>query len=495
MGQGPPGEAFVRLRSIAWACLLALCLGWAGCDTPEEPAPRIQQPPILLVTFEGLRADAVGALGGEPGLTPHVDRLASEAHWVGRGVAASSWTVPAAASILTGLPPWKHQAVYFEWAELSAEALTLAETLRKLGYDTAAYTTGHWISSRFQFQQGFETFEALRRGGRAQATLRGLRGDPSMVWIHFKDPSPPWTRRDWALPARAAGPLPGRLDRVMLERYLDPDRPLPTALEKVVRALYRQNVAWADERLGRLLDALEASGHFDRTLILVTATHGQALGEGGQVGDGLDLSPTVLEVPLLIKLPAGSDLVLRPDPQDRVATARVFATLVEAAGGEVPPGVAPSLFAAPAEPILSELYLAGERNLYSFLDGDLQLLWSTTFGPREPDYFRARRALIGDPPQPPLGEPPEAVLDRLEAAFLSTRPVSGRSFAGDSGRPPRVELMRWTADGTEPVDDPRARQALSRGLRERWSAFVAEERPAGLQRRRWPSRREASGGG
>ncbi len=495
MGHGPPGEAFVRLRWVAWACLVGLCLGWAGCDTSEEPEPRTQRPPILLVTFEGLRTDAVGALGSRAELTPHLDRLAAEAHWVGRGVAASSWTVPAAASILTGLSPWKHQAVYFEWAHLPAEVLTLAETLRKLGYDTSAYTTGHWVSPRFQFQQGFETFESLRRGGRAQAELRGLRGDPSLVWIHFKDPSPPWTRRDWALPARDAGPLPGRLDRVVLERYLDPAHPLPASLGKVVRALYRQNVAWADERLGRLLEALEASGHFDRTLILVTATHGQALGEAGQVGDGVDLSPTVLEVPLILKLPAGSNLELRPDPQDRVATARVFATLVEAAGGEVPPGVAPSLFAAPAEPILSELYLAGERNLYSLLEDDLQLLWSTPFAPREPDYFRARRALLGDPPQPPLAEAPETVLDRLEAAFLTTRPLSGRSFSGTSEGQPHAELIRWTSDGTEPVDDARARRALSQGLRERWSAFVAEECPPGLQRRRWPSQRKGSGGG
>lgn len=481
-----PGPA----RWMAWVGLA--CLAWlgTGCGTREAPQPPVQPPPILLVTFEGLRADVVGALGGEPGLTPHLDRLASQADWVGRGVAASSWTVPAAASLLTGLTPWKHQALHFERAHLPGETRPLAEALRDLGYDTAAYTTGHWMSARFQLNQGFEVFEPLRRGGRAQARLRGLRGEPSLVWIHFKDPSPPWTRRDWMLPEEGTTTLlPRRLDRAVLERYLDPALPVPPGLERVIHRLYRQNVAWADERLGRLLGALADSGHFDRTLVLVTATHGQKLGEDGQVGDGLDLSRALLEVPLILKLPADTDLRIRPAPGERVATARVFATLVEAAGGEPPPGVAPSLFRQSNEPILSELYLARERNLFSLLDGDLQLVWSTRFAPEEPNYFRARRALIGDPPQPPLEELPEALLRRLDRAFLFTRPLSGRSFTGAPGREPELRLVHWTETGTTPLDDPSARRELAERLRELWGVFVPEECPPGLQIQRWPSRR------
>ena len=497
VGHGPPYVRHVRFPWMVWVWLV--CVGglWMGCGVGDDSEPPEDRPPIVWVTFEGLRADAVGALGGEPELTPHLDRLASEADWVGRGVAASSWTVPAAASISTGLPPWKHQALYFEWADLPGETRTLAEALEDLGYETAAYTTGHWISARFQFHQGFDVFEPLRRGGRAQARLRGLRGDPSMVWVHFKDPSPPWTRRDWVLAREAAGFLPRRLDRSVLERYLDPELPLPPHLERVVHGLYRQNVAWADERLGRLLKALRASGHYDRTLVLVTGTHGQALGEEGQVGDGTDLSRRVLEVPLVVKLPADTELHLQPDPKQRVATSRIFATLVEAAGGEVPPGVAPSLFHRSDEPILSELYLAGERNLFSLLDGDLQLLWATRFAPPEPDYFRARRQLLDDPSQPALGEPPEVLMDRLEQAFLSTRPLTGRSFAGEPGSPhgpPELKLVRWGPDGTETVDDPSTRRALAERLRERWGAFLAEEHPPRVQARRWPSHRVRAGG-
>lgn len=478
-----------RLTVAVRTCVWAICGLAIACGAPEEP--RAPRPPILLVTFEGLRADAVGALGSEEGLTPHLDSLAEEADWVGRGITASSWTTPAAASLLTGLPPWKHQALYFEWANLPGESRTVAETLRSLGYETAAYTTGHWLSARFQFHQGFRTFEPLRHGGKAQAKLRSLRGDPSFVWLHFKDPSPPWTRRDWALPTRPRTPIPRRLGRVMLERYLDPQTPLPRDLESVVHTLYRQNVAWADERLGRLLEALRASGHFDRTLILVTATHGQKLGENGQVGDGLDLSPEVLQVPLILKLPETTDLQLRPAPGERVATARIFATLVEAAGGEVPPGVAPSLFTEATEPILSELYLAGERNLYSLLDDDLQLLWSTRFAAPEPEYFRARRQLIGDSPRPPLKTRPEDVLNRLEHAYRITRPLTGRDPVGldTPDRQPELQLVRWTDGATRPVPDAEMRDALAHRLRERWGAFVTEESPPGQQARRWPSQR------
>jgi hypothetical protein len=486
--------------------LLGLCLG--ACARPERPRrPRF---PVLLVTFEGLRADAVAGLGGEPGLTPHLDELIAEADWAGRGVAASGWAAPAAASILTGLPPWTHQVVSFERPRLASELVTLGEALGDLGYRSEAYVSGYWISARHRFGQGFGSFESLRRGGRAQARLRALRGDRELVWIHFRDPSGPWTRRDWALPGETFGALPRRLGGRQLGPYSNPDAPAPPVLRQAARALYRQSTAWADERLGRMLAALDASGHGDETLVVVTSTHGQSLGEGGEIGDGRSLDRSLLEVPLVIRLPEGFGRALAPPPDRPVATARVWATLVDAAGGEPPPGVAPSLLAgapgaapgrdveaAAASPVLSELYQACGDNLFSLVDGDRQLLWRRPYAAGRGDCYRARHRLSVEP-EGLAAESTRLVLERFDAAFRRSRPFTGREEfdPGLDPAPPAAEtaprLYRWTAQGgTEPLADEAVRRVLADELVRRLGSFRTEETSADSMARRWPSVRAA----
>jgi arylsulfatase A-like enzyme len=73
--------------------------------------------------------------------------------------------------------------------------------------------------------------------------------------------------------------LPLRVRHADLEPYYDPSVPLPPETERAFRAMYALNVAWADEKLGRLLDALRRSGQWDRTLLVVTSDHGEEFRE------------------------------------------------------------------------------------------------------------------------------------------------------------------------------------------------------------------------
>src|SRR6185436_71309 len=121
------------------------------------------------------------------------------------------------------------------------------------------------------------------------------------------------------------------------------------------------------------------------TLLVVTSIHGEEIGDHGQILHGGNLGRAGLEVPLVIKLPRSSRLRLRPPATQRVATARIWATLVEAVGGEPPPAAAPSLFRDAPPEVLSELYLTNGTNRFSLLetaaDGDLQLLQESRFAP------------------------------------------------------------------------------------------------------------------
>ena len=87
----------------------------------------------MLITVDAFRADVVGALGGPPGLTPHLDGLAGEAQLSTRAVSASAWTVPSMATIMTGLQPWRHGNWAGQRTVLREDLETLAEALRAPG--------------------------------------------------------------------------------------------------------------------------------------------------------------------------------------------------------------------------------------------------------------------------------------------------------------------------------------------------------------------------
>ncbi len=434
--------------------------------------------PIVLITMDGLRADMVGSLGGEKGLTPNLDDLAAHADWAGPAIAPSSWTVPSMASLWTGLRPWQHQAIDAERAALSPDLLLLPEALQAAGYRTRGFTSGSWLIPRLGYGRGFDELLALGAGEEAAGRLKRLPPGREFVWIHLPEPHVPWVRRPWlrdVIPG-GHGELPGGLPRTVdaadLAEFADPARPLAGYDRESYRALYLLNVVWADMRLGLLLDALRASGRWERTLLVVTSAEGEALGEEGHVLTGGGLGREQIEVPLAIKLPAGSRRLGLPRGT-RPATQRLFATLLESAGVAPPPAVAPSLFRG-AGPALSELYLSGGENRFSLVDGDDQLLWESRFVAPSREVYRASFASRLHPILPPAAPPPG--FPRLAAAFDAAPPLSGPF--------PTVSLRRWGAGGgSRPLADPARRAALASRLRALWGSFLAEEATPGEEAR------------
>lgn len=452
--------------------LLPLLLAPLACGGRPRPAV----PPILLVTFEGLRADAVGRPPGTRGLTPHLDALGQDASYVGSAIAASSATAPAMASLLTGLQPWGHQ-VLRNGDRLPEAVETLAEALRARGYRTLAFRSTDALRGETGFAQGFDRFENLDDNDAARAALSGL-GERDFVWVHIDLVGAgyrPWSRFLDRL-ENVPPDLPPRLARSQLEHYYDPAQPMSAVERRTLWAMYCLSVARADDQLGTLLDALRRSGRYDQTLIAVTADVGEEFGENGQSQSGGNLGRPLIEVPLWLKLPAGDRRPVEPGPRP-VAAARLFATLVEAAGAHPVPAAAPSLFHR-ARGALAELYARNGVNQFALVDGDVELVRTVEFAPPEPEYYAARRARAGLRLDRPLREPAARIFDRLSAAFLATPPFRGR------GTPPRLELWRWVPGGVEPLDDAARRQALAAALEQRWREFSeaeggpAEERQA-----------------
>lgn len=468
---------FPRLQtqavSLGVALLLAVAVGAviAGC-TEDAQARPVHRGPIVLITIDALRADILGAFGGPPRLTPAFDALAREADWAGRAVSASSWTVPAMAALFTGYQPWRTANWSGERVVLQGELLTLPEALKEQGYHTVAFRSNHWLQQKYGYAQGFDVFRYLKEGGKAQEYLSTLPAGQEFVWIHILPPHAPYVRRDHLLKRLPEVP-PGLPDKTRipdLQPYFDPSVPLSEEKKEEFWAMYSLNTAWADELLGRMVRALKKSGRWDETLLIVTADHGEEFKEHGQITHGGNLGRVLVEVPLAVKLPKGFDRPLALESGQAVATPRIWATLVEAAGGDPGQGRAPSLFQKDEHGALSELYQGNGVNQISLVDGDHQLLWESRFSPPEPEYFPAQLESLGGRPEPPLTEPAQAIFTRLAEKFDRVLPLSGMD-----GTTPKLTLYRWTARGSEPVDDPSRLRRMARHLRASWIAANGSE--------------------
>ena len=471
-------------RLPAISAIVALIAALAGCGPARLPN---RGGPVVLITLEALRADVVSGLGGEPGLTPNLAALIREADWAGRAVAPSSWGVPAMATLFTGLSPWQHHAILDgDNAHLAQDLVTLPKAFKALGYHTAGFSGGHWYTAAFGYDRGFDSFDDVGKNRDAAEHLASLEEGKELVWVHMSEPEAPYVRRDWLLPRLAGGrdrsgdrgDLPPSVEPLDLLAASNPEAPPRPEVRLRLGSMYRLNVAWADEKVGRLLDALRASGQWERALIVVTSAFGEELGEHGAFGHGGDLERESIEVPLIVKLPSWAR---RPmvAPGQRIALARVWATLVEAAGGRPAPAPAPSLFRAAPSGVLSALYLGNGANLFSLVDGDEQLLWEARFAPSEPHLYRASLEALAGTAGASRPDSLGVIAGRLFDRFEVTPPLGGLG-------PPGLTLARWDVrGGSRRIADPRRTTELARRLAARWGDFLAEELPPEAEDREW----------
>jgi len=309
--------------------------------------------PVILVTLDTTRRDALGVYGAPEGVTPVLDRLAERSTVYERAFSTSPWTLPSHASIFTGLYPSKHGAGVSE-VQLAPGTETLARRLQRRGYLTAGFSSGELSSSRFGLAQGFHHYRNPDRFETLGGDLAGYLDDfldrygehPLFLFVNYFDPhavyrAPEEFEKRLGVAERAAkiDQLPGwkRLlggEMSAWRAAVEGEAPITPEVRDYLRAAYLAEVAYADHLLGRLFARLEAFGIFDRALVVVTADHGELLGEGGYVSHAARLDPELVEIPLIVKWP-GQEKGERID--DLVSLVDLFPTILEVAGLEPPP--------------------------------------------------------------------------------------------------------------------------------------------------------------
>jgi choline-sulfatase len=304
--------------------LLASFVGCATRGSPQandpspspRPSPGAEKWNVLLVSFDTTRADALGCYGNPHGTSPNVDALAREGTLFTHAFSPVPITLPAHTTMLTGLDPNRHSVRDNALFDVPVTAPLLQQTLKSEGRRTFAVVASIVLLGHYRLKRGFDVYDdaglVVTEGDEherqadavAAAALPLLAGsEPFFGFVHFYDPHQPY-RAPAELAAKTGDP-------------------------------YLAEVANADRAFGRLIDALKSSGRLERTIVVLTADHGEGRGEHGEAAHGFLLHDATQHVPLVIRLPGA-----KPSRCDAlVRLCDLAPTLLELLGVAEPPGL------------------------------------------------------------------------------------------------------------------------------------------------------------
>ncbi len=312
------------------------------------PLPRraaAAPPNILLIGADTLRADALGAWGRRPSVTPALDALAAGSDvWLDAYCTVNA-TNPSFASIHTGLYA-SHHGVHDLETPLPEGQVTLAERLAAAGYDTAAvFAAQHLNPLRSGLGQGFatvataeDTSAARLAVDRAIDWLQRPRARPFFLWVHLFDPhTPHLPPAPFALGMRAATPFGLGIVKAWTPFRAVGLRPFREPKLAADRDLYLGEVAYLDREVDRLLGLLDSRGQLADTLVAFVADHGENLEDHGIAYRHAGLWDTTTHVPMMIRWPEPPSRAAGPSPGGRrlhglVQTIDLYPTLLAAAG-------------------------------------------------------------------------------------------------------------------------------------------------------------------
>jgi arylsulfatase A-like enzyme/Tfp pilus assembly protein PilF len=318
------GSTFAAAGSrIAVLTILTAALAAAAC---RRSAPLVSHDPalsVLLITIDTLRADAIGAYGNTRAVTPWIDRLAAAGVRFERAHAHTVLTLPSHASLLSGLYPQDHGVRANAGFRFPSGRATLATELKNRGYATAAFISAFPLDSRFGLAAGFDVYddgfldsvpqtpllEQERPGTETVAAARrwldAHTAERTFCWIHLYEPHAPYAAPEPFNSRFGGNPYDGEVSAA------------DAALEPLLRPL---------------LDAAPGG----RTLVVLTADHGESLGEHGELTHGVFAYDSTLRVPLVLYAPR---LFAPAIVQSEARHVDVLPTVLDALGAAAPAGL------------------------------------------------------------------------------------------------------------------------------------------------------------
>lgn len=356
--------------TLAVAVTLSFSFGCGRSASTDDPPPICSDCNVLLVTFDALRADRLGAYGFTKPTSPALDALAAKAVVFTRNISQSGTTLSSLPSLFTSKFPHTDRLLRRDervgHGRLRAAEKTLAEILRGEGYATLAVISHRYASCDTGICQGFDHVDddfvapepAATTRARATALLDAHATPPFFLWIHFLPPHSPYQpEREvfeelyqgaedaptfYTLKERGFWPQISALtahyaalgEPEKLYEIANSSQKLTPTVLRQIRALYEGNVRAADGEFGRLLEHLERRGMAGRTIVVVASDHGESLGAHQLIGHN-ELFYPVLHTPLMVFAP-GARATRRSQP---VMNVDVMPTVLGLLGKPIPDGI------------------------------------------------------------------------------------------------------------------------------------------------------------
>ncbi len=320
-------------------------------EAPEKPA-LARDYNVILISIDSLRADHLSVYGYPRATSPTIDDLAARGVVFRRTSSTTAWTLPAHISMLTGRSLLGHGVVSDD-RMLTSDVPTLAESFRGAGYTTGAIVSAPYVEARYGFSRGFDHYDdrtirfashgesydgvtapTLQRA--ADAWLSANADRRFFMFLHYWD-----VHYDYA-PGAPYDTMfdpdyEGEIDGGNFYFNAAVNRHMPRRdLEHVV-ALYDGEIRLVDDHLGLLRKSLQRLGIADRTVLVVTADHGEEFFEHGRKGHHRSLYDEIIRVPLVLHVPGVAPT--RPVVDMEASIIDIVPTVLSLVGIRVPAGV------------------------------------------------------------------------------------------------------------------------------------------------------------
>ncbi len=422
--------------------------------------------PVVLISIDTLRADHLPLYGYTKVRTPNIDAFAAQAVVFDRAYSHAPQTLPAHASILSGVLPFEHGVRDNIGFTVKQGQWFLQRALHDRGWPTAGFVSAYVLRAATGIGQGFDTYDSELPASSGELSIGQVQrpGEQTLAaadkWLSARDASKPF---------------------FLFFHIYEPHKPYSPPERFRAYEPYDGEIASADEIVGRFLDRLRAMNVFDRATIVLLSDHGEGLGDHGEQEHGLFLYQETTRVPLIVK-PAGwrggskridvpvQHIDLAPTILDETGTAKPAALkgrslkpLIDGTGSVADTGIY-------AEALYSR-YHFGWSELYSLTDARYRLIRaprdelfdlerdpteSTSVAADRPQVRQAMRAALEGLIKNASIEAPSAVTDEDKQRLAALGYVGGGSSAslslpGDSLPDPKdkvkvLEKYRHAAD-------------------------------------------------
>jgi arylsulfatase A-like enzyme len=314
---------------------------------------------IVLISIDTLNRSSLAAFDSTALSLPNLDQFAQAASRFTNAYSTASWTLPAHASLLTGLYPDRHGATHRK-LRISQGIHTLADSLAVGGFETVAFTDGGFVAPGFGFADGFEYYDGwsskgsrlsdleLPRDGKPHKDPGRALFDRAISFVSQRRASNPpfflflqtyavhnyYQRRPWAIQAS-----PGNLDPSQLRKpseYLKclTGRSLCSEDWLILSQLYRGELVNLDAGFGRLMAALDDAHLTASTLVVFLSDHGEGFDSSRQrLHHGGRLHEDVIRIPIMMRGP----LVVSQEIPDAISLVDVMPTVLDLVGLPIPP--------------------------------------------------------------------------------------------------------------------------------------------------------------